>query len=167
MQDLSIVRDRVDDAVAGAQPVASGSDDEEHVFGGAVRQLDRLARRELEAAEAYSDGTRGLREVGAGGQLIPVGEQAGPQRMVRTFLGTQMMRSIRRSPNGGSFETTTHGIPSTSRTSPMVVSRVWRKRTRSLLFVRRRTSSYAGTCRLLPPSRLTAGTGRTTYSAYA
>src|SRR5262249_47182528 len=90
------------------------------------------------------------REVGLGSDLIPVGEQAVPQWKLRTVLGTQMTRSMRRRPIGGSFETTIHGIPSKYTTSPTSVSGVWSDRTRSLGVGPPRTSSYAGTCRSPP-----------------
>jgi len=73
------VRCRVDDAVAWLEPIPAAGDDEEHVLGRALRQLDCRTRRELEAAEAYGDGARRLREVGVRRELIPVGEQAVPQ----------------------------------------------------------------------------------------
>src|SRR5215831_8004804 len=107
-----LVRHRIDDAVVGTQPVRAAGDDEEDVFGPALWELDVLARRKLDPPHADGDRTRRLREVGAGHHLIPVGEQAFPQWRLRTVLGTQMTRSMRRSPNGGSFETTTQGISS-------------------------------------------------------
>ncbi|OLE01582.1 MAG: hypothetical protein AUG91_00915 [Actinobacteria bacterium 13_1_20CM_4_69_9] len=72
-----VVRHAIDDAVARPQAVATTGDDVENVLGLAMRQLDLLAGRELDAAEADGDGTGRLREVGVARNVIPVRDQSG------------------------------------------------------------------------------------------
>ena len=71
------MRRRVDDAVARAQTVAAARDDEEHILGLSLRQLDQLAGCELVATQTHGDRTGGLREVRVGRDLVPVRDQSG------------------------------------------------------------------------------------------